>query len=114
MYQQIIDNDGWFHTGDIGQLNSSGCLKILDRKSSLKMVSRQHRLRWIAPNKIENIYIQSIYVGQCFVDVDINKGCLVAVIVPDIDGINLWCSENNMLLSSAEACKNIVSNLLFF
>ena len=37
------------------------------------------------------------------------KGYLIAVIVPDIDGINLWCSENNMLLSAAEACKNVVS-----
>lgn len=34
------------------------------------------------------------------------QGYLIAVIVPDIDGINLWCTENNMLLSAAEACKN--------
>lgn len=83
----------------------------------------------IAPNKIENIYIQSIYVGQCYVDVDFDRvslvpfagrenltllaytqGYLIAIIVPDIDGINLWCSENNMLLSAAEACKNVVSD----
>lgn len=47
-----------------------------------------------------------MYVGQCYVDVDYDRGYLIGIIVPDIDGINLWCSENNMLLSSAEACRN--------
>jgi hypothetical protein len=32
----------------------------------------------------------------------------VGVIVPDVDGINLWCTESNMLLSAAEACRNVV------
>ncbi|KAH9528423.1 hypothetical protein DERF_002372 [Dermatophagoides farinae] len=105
-YMQNVDEDGWFHTGDVGQFTMNG-LKFMDRRRDLQVIQYNNIIRWVAPNKIENIYIQSIYVGQCYVDIDIERGCLIAVIVPDIDGINLWCSENNMLLSSAEACKNV-------
>ncbi|KAH9388623.1 hypothetical protein TYRP_007965 [Tyrophagus putrescentiae] len=101
-----MDDEGWFHTNDIGMWLSNGCLKFIDRKEDLSFISNPYG-KLIAPNKIENIYIQSIYVGQCYVDVDYDRGYLIGIIVPDIDGINLWCSENNMLLSAAEACKNV-------
>lgn len=45
----------------------------MDRRKDLHVIEHNKIIRWIAPHKIENIYIQSIYVGQCYVDVDIER-----------------------------------------
>ncbi|XP_017492543.1 PREDICTED: long-chain-fatty-acid--CoA ligase 1-like [Rhagoletis zephyria] len=82
-YQGQMDDEGWFHTNDIGMWLSNGCLKFIDRKEDLSFISNPYG-KLIAPNKIENIYIQSIYVGQCYVDVDYDRGYLIGIIVPDI------------------------------
>ncbi|UXI20688.1 Actin-related protein 2/3 complex subunit 5 [Sarcoptes scabiei] len=105
-YQQKFDEDGWFHTGDIGKFTENGRLKYIDRIQDIFLINKNNSLKWVGPNKIENVYIQSNFVGQCFVFIDSHRNYLIAVIVPDIDGINRWCNENNLLLSAAEACKN--------
>lgn len=78
----------------------NGCLKYIDRKDDLSYIKRPYG-KLVAPNKIENIYIQSIYVGQCYVDVDFDRvrekctssqltalspeqSYLIGIIVPDI------------------------------
>lgn len=89
-YQAQMDDEGFFHTNDIGMwlpvrlifkyiifiINKkkpqNGCLKFIDRKEDLSFISHPYG-KLIAPNKIENIYIQSIYVGQCYVDVDYDR-----------------------------------------
>ena len=45
----------------------------MDRRQCLRVIKYNNLKRWIAPIKIENIYIQSIYVGQCYVDIDIEQ-----------------------------------------
>lgn len=45
----------------------------MDRRRDLQVIQYNNIIRWVAPNKIENIYIQSIYVGQCYVDIDIER-----------------------------------------
>lgn len=88
LYQSSVDADGWFHTGDVGEwlpvtrgsfpcandchfdLFQNGCLKYIDRKKDIFLTNDG---KLIAPNKIENIYIQSIYVGQCYVDIDMER-----------------------------------------
>lgn len=45
----------------------------MDRRQCLRVIKYNNLIRWIAPIKIENIYIQSIYVGQCYVDIDIEQ-----------------------------------------
>lgn len=61
---ETIDEDGWHHTGDIGQWQPNGTLKVIDRKKHIFKLSQGE---YIVPEKIENAYIRSQYVEQVFV-----------------------------------------------
>ncbi|XP_038060252.1 long-chain-fatty-acid--CoA ligase 5-like [Patiria miniata] len=79
---ETIDADGWLHTGDVGQWMPNGQLKIIDRK---KHIFKMAQGEYIAPEKIENIYIRSEYVSQCFVHGESLQSHLIAIVVPDED-----------------------------
>ncbi|PRD34465.1 UNVERIFIED_CONTAM: Long-chain-fatty-acid--CoA ligase 1 [Trichonephila clavipes] len=61
---ETIDEEGWLHTGDIGMWMENGALRIVDRK---KHIFKLAQGEYIAPEKIENIYLTSQYVAQIFV-----------------------------------------------
>ena len=63
---------------------------------------------YLAPEKIENVYIISRYVAQAYVYGDSLKSCAVAIIVPDEDAVGIWAKENNVSGNFAELCTNDV------
>ncbi|GIX77428.1 long-chain-fatty-acid--CoA ligase 1, partial [Caerostris extrusa] len=71
--KETIDEDGWLHTGDIGMWLPNGSLKIVDRK---KHIFKLAQGEYIAPEKIENIYLSSQYVSQIFVHGESLQSCL--------------------------------------
>ena len=75
---EIIKN-GWLHTGDIGEIDSSGYLKITDRKKDIIV---NHGGDNISPSKIENFVCNNEKIKQCLVYGD-KKNYLVALIVVD-------------------------------
>ncbi|KAG7461827.1 hypothetical protein MATL_G00195190 [Megalops atlanticus] len=101
--EEAIDKDSWLHTGDIGKWLPNGTLKIVDRK---KHIFKLAQGEYIAPEKIENIYIRSDPVVQAFVHGDSLQACLVAIIVPDPDFLPGWAKKKGLLGSYEELCKN--------
>ena len=76
--------DGWFHTGDIGEINpDDGYLKITDRKKDIIVSAGGDN---ISPAKIENMVTNEPEIDQCLVYGD-KKNYLVALIVPNKDFI---------------------------
>lgn len=88
--KETIDEDGWVHTGDIGKWLPNGTLKIVDRK---KHIFKLAQGEYIAPEKIENVYVRSDALAQVFVHGDSLQACLVAVVVPDQDFLGNWAKR---------------------
>uniref|UniRef100_A0A7N6AWT1 Long-chain-fatty-acid--CoA ligase n=1 Tax=Anabas testudineus TaxID=64144 RepID=A0A7N6AWT1_ANATE len=94
---EAIDADGWVHTGDIGKWLPNGTLKIVDRK---KHIFKLAQGEYIAPEKIEGVYLRSDALAQVFVHGDSLQACLVAIVVPDPDFLCDWTKRTLRLQGS--------------
>ncbi|TMW67678.1 hypothetical protein Poli38472_011298 [Pythium oligandrum] len=84
---KAMDEDGWFHTGDIGCWNADGTLTVIDRMKNIFKLSQGE---YVAAEKIENVYSKSKYVSQIFVYGDSSESVLVGVAVPDRESAEAW------------------------
>jgi long-chain acyl-CoA synthetase len=91
--------DGWFKTGDIGEWDSNGHLKIIDRKKNLiKTLNGEY----IALEKLESIYRSATVVGNICVYADQNKAKPIAIIVPAEPALKKLASDNGIQGNSLE------------
>ncbi|MBX7051963.1 MAG: long-chain fatty acid--CoA ligase [Flavobacteriales bacterium] len=90
--------DGWFHTGDIGQIED-GFLKITDRKKELFKTSGG---KYVAPQVLENAMKESVYIEQIVVIGDGEK-FPAALIVPEMVGLKVWAQKQGVDSSNIEA-----------
>ena len=88
MTAEVIDSDGWFHTGDIGRIEDGRFLRITDRKKEMFKLSAG---KYISPQVIENKLKESIFIEQAMV-IGENKKFASALISPNFTYLHDWCS----------------------
>lgn len=100
---ETIDKDGWLYTGDIGEIDADGFLRITDRKKDIIITSGGKN---VAPQRVENIMQTSRYIGQVVVYGD-RKKYLTGVVTLDQDQVKEWAVKHGIQLSSwEELCKH--------
>jgi long-chain acyl-CoA synthetase len=102
---EIIDKDGWLHTGDIGIMEEGKFLRITDRKKEMFKLSAG---KYIAPQVIENKLKESFFIEQVMV-IGENEKFAAALISPNFGFLHDWCSihkiqfrDNNELIEMHE------------
>jgi long-chain acyl-CoA synthetase len=86
--KEVIDNQGWFHTGDLGHIEPEGQLKITGRKKELFKTSFG---KYVSPQPIEDTFKESLFIDQIIV-VGENQKFAGALIVPDFQFLKSWCA----------------------
>lgn len=88
----------WFKTGDVAAVLPNGAIKIIDRSKNIFKLAQGE---YIAPEKIENIFVLSPFVAQSMVCGDSKKTCTVAIVVPDKDNAKAWFAAKNKAFDEA-------------
>jgi long-chain acyl-CoA synthetase len=83
--KEVIDSEGWLHTGDVGEMDGP-FLKITDRKKEIFKTSGG---KYIAPQQVENQLKESRFIAQCMV-IGENHKFPAALIVPQFDAVQSW------------------------
>lgn len=95
--------DGWFHTGDVGEWQPNGSMKIIDRKKNIFKLSQGE---YVAVENLENIYglvsaIDSIWIyGNSF------ESFLIGVVNPNKQALEHWAEENGITGDFDSLCEN--------
>ena len=100
--EEVMSGD-FFHTGDIGIIDSEGFLKITDRKKEMFKTSGG---KYIAPAVIEGEMKQSLFIEQIMV-VGEGEKMAAALIQPNFEYLKIWVKEKNITESFDNICENL-------
>lgn len=95
---EVIDKDGFFHTGDIGELLDGKYLRITDRK---KEIFKTAGGKYIAPQVLENKFKESPYIEQVMV-IGENERFPAALIFPSFPALSAWCARADIAYTTNE------------
>ena len=93
---EVMSEDGWFHTGDIGELDEEGFLKITDRKKNIIITSQGKN---VAPAAMENALVTSQYIEQ-IVTLGDKQNFISALIIPSFENLKIYLNEKNINFSN--------------
>ena len=89
---ETIDADGWLHTGDIGQFDEDGYLRITDRKKNLIVLSNGKK---VAPQPFENRLAESPFIAHAIIIGD-KQSTITALLSPHFKNIRDWAEKNSL------------------
>lgn len=95
---EVIDKDGWFHTGDLGEFNEHGSMRITGR---LKNLFKTSLGKYINPDIIENKFTESGFFENVVV-LGENEKYAAAIIVPDFSFLKDWCAKHEIPYTTNE------------
>lgn len=90
--KEVITEDGWFRTGDVGKFVNKRFLQITDRKKDIFKTSSG---KYVAPQVVENQLKSSSFVEQCLA-IGFQRPFVSALIVPSFVNLKSWCEENDV------------------
>jgi long-chain acyl-CoA synthetase len=94
--KEVFDAEGWFHTGDLGQIEPEGQLRITGRKKEMFKTSMG---KYIIPQMIEEKFRESRFIEQIIVTGEHQKFA-GALIVPDFGFLKSWCEVKGVEYST--------------
>jgi long-chain acyl-CoA synthetase len=109
--REVLDPDGWFHTGDIGEVTADGFLRITDRKKEIFKTSGG---KYVAPQVIENKLKASRFIEQVMV-IGENRNFPAALIVPNFAFLKDYCALKGIPFTDRQqviADKRILDRLM--
>jgi long-chain acyl-CoA synthetase len=90
---RVAESDGWFRTGDIGEITQDGSLKIIDR---VKNIFKLAQGEYVAVENVENELKKFDQLEQLWVYGNSFESCVVAVVVPVEAKLMAWAKQNNV------------------
>lgn len=96
--REAIDEDGWFHTGDIGEFEPEGQLRITGRKKEMFKTAFG---KYIVPTLIENKFCENSLIDNIMV-LGENKKFAAALIVPNFTDLRSWCARKDIPYTTNE------------
>lgn len=95
---EAIDEEGWFHTGDMGCIEPKGRLRITGRKKEMFKTAFG---KYVVPTRIENKFAEDPLIDNIMV-VGENKKFAAALIVPNFSDLRSWCSKKGIQYTTNE------------
>merc|ERR1712224_10145 len=105
--KDALDKDGFFHTGDVGEIQPSGALKIIDRKKNIFKLSQGE---YVAVEVLESAYKKNLVMEQVWVYGNSFENCVVAVVVPNEEKLMAWAKDKGIAGDYATVCKTSEAN----
>ena len=93
---EVVDSEGWLHTGDIGELDAQGYIRITDRKKDIIVTAGGKN---IAPQPIENMVKTNKFILNAVMIGDKRKFPIILV-VPDEEAVGRWAAERRITIVS--------------
>jgi long-chain acyl-CoA synthetase len=104
---EVLEADGWFHTGNTGKIVKGGCIQIVDRKKQLFKLSQGE---YVSPGKVEGFCAKSTLVRQNFVHRTSMEAFLIVMVVPSEEALIKY-NGKEQAIQLEELKKEIVMDL---